>query len=379
MTIPKLLVLLLASLLLAPAVAQQDAFDLLRAAAAKITALDTQEKLGWWDKLTAEERAALFATLQPAVELMEQARQAPYTPRPITVTQQEMSWLRDFRQVYRLRLLQVRVLRDQGKADDALAACLTGMEEAARLHPGGDMLTVLVSFAGHAMMQAQARELLGANLSPTACRDAIGRLVAIQAAMPTLPAILDQELTIQRPVLREIAKHPERVAGSEFSELFSSLNTKNKQRFRQEVSAGIAEYERLVRAWTGAVKKPYPDWGTPPEPKTKIAGMMFPYHVSFARHYQRMLTDQQMLLTALALQAFHTDTGVYPDTLAALCPAYLAAPPRDPFSRGVLRYARAGDTFLLYSIGPDAHDDGGAVRLDWSKNRADAKGDLVLP
>ncbi len=74
----------------------------------------------------------------------------------------------------------------------------------------------------------------------------------------------------------------------------------------------------------------------------------------FAAAYNRLLE------TRLALQAFRAETGAYPERLSALAPRYLARVPDDPFAdRKPLAYRRTGTAYVLYSIGPDAKDDGG--------------------
>ena len=45
--------------------------------------------------------------------------------------------------------------------------------------------------------------------------------------------------------------------------------------------------------------------------------------------------------------------------LADLVPRFLAAVPTDPFNGAPLRYKRSEQGFIVYSIGPDGHDDGG--------------------
>ena len=78
-------------------------------------------------------------------------------------------------------------------------------------------------------------------------------------------------------------------------------------------------------------------------------------------------TENELLLTAFALQAYQAEHGDYPATLAALVPAYLPANSTDPFATtGTFRYKKLpalamgkGASFLLYSIGPDGKDDGG--------------------
>jgi hypothetical protein len=89
-------------------------------------------------------------------------------------------------------------------------------------------------------------------------------------------------------------------------------------------------------------------------------------------------TENALLTTALALQAYHHDHGSYPPALDALCPTYLAQVPADPFLPGTpLRYradppaeppvpapwAKASYgvnvPYRLYSVGPDGIDQRG--------------------
>jgi hypothetical protein len=76
-------------------------------------------------------------------------------------------------------------------------------------------------------------------------------------------------------------------------------------------------------------------------------------------------TNMALLMTALALNAFHAERGEYPGSLDELVSAgLLTAVPCDPFSAdgmAPLRYriAENGAAYLLYSVGPDGRDDGG--------------------
>jgi hypothetical protein len=99
------------------------------------------------------------------------------------------------------------------------------------------------------------------------------------------------------------------------------------------------------------------------------------------------LALSELLATSLALHAYKLDHGVCPRTFAQLVPTYLPAAPLDPFSDGQpLKYRIVGDHDLLYSIGPDGVDNGGApipmsataLALGDSVTRdLTAKGDIV--
>jgi hypothetical protein len=118
-----------------------------------------------------------------------------------------------------------------------------------------------------------------------------------------------------------------------------------------------------------------------PEPETERFG----FGATMLGGSERLALDawwtrrasDEMLLTALALQACRAQRGHYPDTLYALTPDFLDEAPRDPFGQGQngpgpLQYRREGERFVLYSFGPARQDRGGKP-----DQTTDAKGRCV--
>ncbi len=69
---------------------------------------------------------------------------------------------------------------------------------------------------------------------------------------------------------------------------------------------------------------------------------------------------KQLTVTAIALKRHKLRHGNFPADLAALVPEFLPAVPLDPVNAQPLHYKPNADgTFLLYSIGEDAEDNGG--------------------
>jgi hypothetical protein len=64
-------------------------------------------------------------------------------------------------------------------------------------------------------------------------------------------------------------------------------------------------------------------------------------------------------LVALAAERYRRQHAAWPRSLADLAPHYLKAVPLDPFDGKPLRYRRTDTGAVVYSIGEDAHDDGG--------------------
>lgn len=70
----------------------------------------------------------------------------------------------------------------------------------------------------------------------------------------------------------------------------------------------------------------------------------------------------RLLHTDLAIRAFQHDENRLPTSLAELTPSYLPFALPDPYSGEPLRFLPRGETFLLYSVGPDGEDNGGQTK-----------------
>ena len=66
-----------------------------------------------------------------------------------------------------------------------------------------------------------------------------------------------------------------------------------------------------------------------------------------------------LMRLGIAVQQYHAQHGVYPDTLDAVASRFGAGLPVDPFSGEAFRYRPDAGGFLLYSLGRDGKDDGG--------------------
>ncbi len=89
--------------------------------------------------------------------------------------------------------------------------------------------------------------------------------------------------------------------------------------------------------------------------------------------YEAGRAQNRLLALALQLRVLRLQSGRYPDT-------FPTAP--DPFGPGQdLKYKREGDSYLLYSVGPNAKDDGGTGLIIPKNGQIPptATGDLVAP
>jgi hypothetical protein len=69
--------------------------------------------------------------------------------------------------------------------------------------------------------------------------------------------------------------------------------------------------------------------------------------------------DLRCALVAVAAERYRREHGEWPNAAADLVPGYLPAAPLDPFDGASLRYKRVNGGAVVYSVGEDAHDNGG--------------------
>jgi len=74
------------------------------------------------------------------------------------------------------------------------------------------------------------------------------------------------------------------------------------------------------------------------------------------------LASLRVAQTAVALERFRLASRRLPATLPELCPRFLPTVPEDPFDGAPLRYRLLPKGYVVYSVGPDRTDDGGAER-----------------
>jgi hypothetical protein len=78
----------------------------------------------------------------------------------------------------------------------------------------------------------------------------------------------------------------------------------------------------------------------------------------------RKIASRRTTQTALAIERYRLAEGRLPQALSDLVPVYLEAIPTDPFDGQELRYDVLAKGYVVYSIGEDLRDDGGAEKED---------------
>lgn len=152
-----------------------------------------------------------------------------------------------------------------------------------------------------------------------------------------------------------------RSAQGELAILREAVQRKSWAHLDQQLTLHRRDYRPPAACWRFYITLPLLERmsdivGTPPT----LSG--YPYG-SFSRAWLttlKHLTQLEMVKTVIALKRYKLRHGQWPETLDALTPEFIPAPPRDLMDGQVLRYRRQSEGgFILYSVGKDGKDDGG--------------------
>jgi len=107
-----------------------------------------------------------------------------------------------------------------------------------------------------------------------------------------------------------------------------------------------SDFEALERLeWIGEQRHP-------------LTGVLAPSMPRLVAMHGRMTAEIRITRAGLALLRYKQERGTWPETLGVLGLEGL----KDPFIGGPLRYRSQGDGFVLYSVGDDEEDNGGAAK-----------------
>ncbi len=116
-----------------------------------------------------------------------------------------------------------------------------------------------------------------------------------------------------------------------------------------------SDFEALERLeWIGERRHP-------------LTGVLAPAMPRLVTLYGRMTAEIRITRAGLALLRHWQERGVWPETLDTIGLEGL----KDPFIGGPLRYRSQGDGFVLYSVGEDEEDNGGAAKKPEQKKGFD--------
>lgn len=105
-----------------------------------------------------------------------------------------------------------------------------------------------------------------------------------------------------------------------------------------------------------------------PTPYDLFSRMLIPALERVAKKTAVSQTYVNLARVACALERYRLANGNYPETLEVLTPKYIAKLPHDVINGQPWKYRRMESAFVLYSVGWNETDDGGAVVMTEGKN-----------
>ncbi len=135
-----------------------------------------------------------------------------------------------------------------------------------------------------------------------------------------------------------------------------SLMAMNHKSYLQRKIALHHLYQYVIRSTSG---HPLRQWINPVDAQLPILARSMP---SFFNTFpEELLMRRRITLLAVALAIYKLAHGQYPQRLSALAPHYIKTIPVDGFTGNPLKYhlLNHGQSFLLYSVGPNGVDNGG--------------------
>ena len=324
------------------------------------------------------EKAKLVAENSQAVSLLHQGFRYPYQELPIASFNTPTPQYAKFRQLARLMFLSAQVKAAQGDWNGAVNADLDAVQLGETVPRGGGLIGMLVGAACQSIGRKHIWEAVPL-LSATEARAAARGLEAIRASHVPLAETMQEEKWDVQASLRQAMQQrswPQRLIppddpstpideGDE-EPLSRPMVVWIKLEGKRKIMANYTGYMDQVIA---QAHQPYAKHPTPPPlPYDPVCQLLLPATFKVRLNEVRSVSQNALLVTALALQAYHQDHKAYPPSLTALVPGYLKAVPTDPFAlSGPLRYKLVGAKYVLYSVGPDGKDDGGKAIFDATK------------
>lgn len=343
---------------------------------------------------TLEQKAQLVGRNAPALSELRKGLRFDYAPPP-EYGYKSAPHLATYRAMARLLRLEAEVASAKRDWKRAVASGLDALELGVKIQQNGAIIDRL---AGHACAAIARPALWRAvdHLNAGEARAAALRLQSIMSKQPSLADTLAREKDVTLAGIRDtMQEHGWRwrwdtVMGTESTfpvraAMFLELLPYSKTRLMELA-------EREIDIATIELTGPYVplDWnaGNERDIEPRFIDAMLPVYGGL--RFTDGLTESEngLLAVCLALRAYRIEHGSYPTEIGLLSSqGYLNGIPRDPFGttwQGRLKYRPNGNRYVLYGVGPDAVDNGGAPAAKTGSNgktsyrlALDSVGDIV--
>jgi len=318
--------------------------------------------------LTLSQKRVVVAQNQEALRIFRQGLDYPYmapVKRSFTAT---FPYFAGYRSLARVLRMEAQVKAADGDYAGAAQSDLDAIQ-LGEMTPRGSM--IIGKLVGVACASIGMKDLWAVvpRLTAEQARDAAARLQRIEANRVSWASTLQGEEWFGQASLLEVLRSPN--WRHDMAVAFS-MNYEPDSSFNWDVWRGLQlcsrrevldHYISYMDESIAAARLPYSVTRPAPRvPNDPVSENMLPVLSSAGFRDAIEETESSLLMTALALRTYRLEHGAYPDGLEQLTPGLLQRVPVDPFGNGrAIRYRRTGATYVLYSVGPDAKDDGGVL------------------
>ena len=285
----------------------------------------------------------------------------------------QMPHLGQYREAARLVTCRALLTAQDGDVAGALEWCSTALRMARHATQEPTLIAQLVGMAMHATAMDAAEDIISAEAVPAEMSKSLREALAELDILGDYGQAMRLEVALGRATFEQLREHPEQLQGTlagdtDGEKLASGIYS--TWLWNPVYAYDMATYMRLSATQYAACRLPWRQGRqTLEKMEREVAGLSYakltrvlaPVSERALQRRDTSLARSQLCRIALELKAYKARNGHYPDTLAALQQHLAWDIPEDVFSGEPLLYRLSGDGFALYSVGPDAVDNGGVA------------------
>lgn len=297
------------------------------------------------------------------LRMLREGLALPYMAPPPRSFNAGMPYFASFRSLARLLLADAQVKESEGDYAGAAQADLDTMRLGVMMPRGSSLIGKIVGITWEAMGRRDLWQEVP-HLRAAEASDAASRLRTIGGSSTSWASTLQEEKWDTSAALLKEMRKP----GWQTALLDEMVPDVAAKRLLARLRLFPYSKRQIMRSYTAYMDAAIEDARLPYSrsrrgrrlPNDPINQAILPISSLDTFGYAMDQTENSMLEVALALHAYDLDHAGYPGRLEDLVPRYLSSVPIDPFGGAhSLRYYRDGANYVLYSVGPNARDDGG--------------------
>lgn len=348
-----------------PAVPADNGFDICVKAASMVKDADRLDGLDAAKQ--PREAESLVKLNRPALDLVRKALPKGYLTPGMKTWDEEFPYLSGFRRIGSLFVLEGQLKATRGDLHGSAESFLDARRFGALIPNGG---TAIHRFVGIAVSEQgyAGLESICTRLGASECTYVLEEMERADLREPSFRQTLDWESRLGLGFIRDLQEG--KIKDSSGKPMGRPIPPMI-DRILGRGQSSLEEYQSHMRAMGVESDKPFHLRKPVPEPKSLGSIIAVPAFDLLTRT-SLSSTKEQILKIMIALRHYRLEHDEHPESLAAL--ESYGIETMDEFSGKKLIYKRTGDRYLLYSVGPDGRDDGGAPLV---KNGESYSGDVA--